>query len=176
MSVRALQESKGPRPVERQARSALALDIRKGCLDTLRRLPQVMTHMPDRILHGEIKDLLSGVLIREARGVEQRSIQTTPPCARGCKNEQTGKLTGDRSQTLERRMHVEKQAYGSIIGRRRVDVSCSVSSRVCANDRSGRPGAAGSAQTKRLRAFFIGLAFPCPLSTARLTGLPGSDE
>lgn len=126
MSVRALQESKRLRPVERQARSALALDIRKGCLDTLRRLPQVMTHMPDRILDGEIKDSLSGVLIREARGVEQRSIQTTPPCARGCKNEQTGKLTGDRSQTLERRMHVEKQPYGSIIGRRRVDVSCSV--------------------------------------------------
>ena len=123
MSVRALKESERLRPVEGQARSALALDIREGCLDTLRRLPQVMTHMPDRILDGEIEDSLSGLLICEARGVEQRSIQTTPACARGCKNEQTGKLTGDRSQTLERGMHVEKQAYGSIIGRRRENIS-----------------------------------------------------
>ena len=123
MSIRPFQERERPRSVERDARSALALDIRNGRLDALGRQPQVMSHVSDRILDGQIKDPLPGFLIREARGVEQRSIQATPACAGGCKNEQPGKLTGNRSQTLERRMHVEKEADRSVIGGRGENIS-----------------------------------------------------
>ena len=122
MVIRSLQESERLRPIERQARSALALDIRESGLNPLRRLAQMMAHVSDRILAGQITDLFLRFLIRQPRGVEQRSIRTTPACARSRKNEQSGKLAGDRPQALECGMHVKKQAYRS--DRRRMTRGC----------------------------------------------------
>jgi hypothetical protein len=76
-----------------------------------------MANVKVRILDGQIEDSLSRSLIREPSGVEQRSIQATLARLRSRKNEQPGKLTGDRSQTLEGGMRVEEQAYRSVVGR-----------------------------------------------------------
>jgi hypothetical protein len=76
-----------------------------------------MANVKDRILDGQIEDSLSRFLIREPRGVERRSIQATLARPRSRKNEQPGKLTSDRSQTLEGGMHLQEQAYRSVVGR-----------------------------------------------------------
>ena len=75
-----------------------------------------MTHVKDRILDGQIEDSLSRFLVREPRGVEQRSVRATLACPRSRKNEQSGKLASDRSQAVEGGMHVEEQAYRSVVG------------------------------------------------------------
>ena len=76
-----------------------------------------MANVKVRILDGQIEDSLSRSLIREPSGVEQRSIQATLACPRSGKNEQSGQLASDRSQALEGGMHVEEQAYRSVVGR-----------------------------------------------------------
>jgi hypothetical protein len=117
MIIRSLQKNERLRPVERQARSAAAFDIHESGLDPLRRLAQMTAHVSDRTLGGHITDSLHCFLKRQTRSLEQRSIQATPACACSRKNQQSGKLAGDGPQALECGMHLEKQAYRSIVGR-----------------------------------------------------------
>jgi hypothetical protein len=86
MIIRSPQKNERVRPVERQARSTPALDIRQSGLDPLRRLAQMMAHVSDRTLGGHITDLFLRFLKRQARGFEQRSIYATPARARSRKN------------------------------------------------------------------------------------------